>query len=137
VVLVMPNYAMPQVEYYEGRLGIRLPVLPVPFDEASLAATDRTLVTDADIEPLRHHLEGARDVWVVYRRTGHAGESDDRVLDLLRAARPELRHEALYGKALWLYRFGPTEPTSGPAAVPQAPSDLPSPAPATGERAGP
>ena len=101
-------------------------------------------MTDDDVERLRERLRDARNVWVTYRRTADVGQADDRVLDLLRSDRPQLRADLLYGKTMWLYRFGPAvpaavpaEPASGTAAVPQAPSELPSAAPAPGERAGP
>jgi hypothetical protein len=132
VVLDLPNYTLPLIEYYEGELGVRLPVLPVPFDEASLAPASSGLVTDTDLERLRRRIAGARDVWLVYRRAADVVPADDRVLDLLRASRPQLRADRLHGQTLWLYRFGPAA-----TAVPGAPADLPSPSPAKGERAGP
>jgi hypothetical protein len=144
LVLVMPNYTILMVDYYERKLGIRLPALPLPSDGAPWTDTDRALVTDDDVERLRERLRDARSVWVTYRRTADVGQADDRVLDLLRSDRPQLRADLLYGKTMWLYRFGPAvpaavpaEPASGTAAVPQAPSELPSTAPAPGERAGP
>ena len=45
VVLVVPNFTMPMVDYYEAKLGVRLPTLPVPYDEATLSGTDGSAVT--------------------------------------------------------------------------------------------
>ena len=107
VVLVVPNFTMPMVDYYEAKLGVRLPTLPVPYDEATLGWTDISTVTEDDLERLRKRTADARDVWVVYRRTAGLGRTDDAVLDALRASRPQLRADLVYGKTLWLYHFGP------------------------------
>jgi hypothetical protein len=107
VVLVVPNFTMPMVDYYEAKLGVRLPTLPVPYDEATLSGTDGWLVTGDDLERLKERTAAARDVWVIYRRTAELGRADDAVLDALHASRPELLADRVYGKILWLYRFGP------------------------------
>ena len=107
VVLVVPNFTLPMVDYYERKLGVRLPTLPVPYDEATLGSTDVSTVTEDDLERLGKRTADARDVWVVYRRTPELSRADDAVLDALRASRPQLRADLVYGKTMWLYRFGP------------------------------
>jgi hypothetical protein len=133
LLLVVPNFALPMVDYYERKLGVRLPTLPVPYDEATLAWTDVSTVTKDDLERLEKRTADARDVWVTYRRTPELSRADDAVLDMLRAKRPQLRADRVHGKTLWLYRFGPAQPPP----VPQAPEPLPSASPAQGESAGP
>jgi hypothetical protein len=120
----MPPYALPMVQYYVDRARVRLPIVPVPipavpFDQGQRMAPETILgearVTPERFEQVRPLLDGPEDVWLVYRRSADIAESNDRVLEYLRANRPELQAEALHARTLWLYRFGRPRPEGAPA----------------------
>ena len=144
VVLVVPNFTMPMVDYYERQARGAAADVAGALRRGVAGRHGRLARDRGRSRAAGKRTADARDVWVVYRRTAELSRADDAVLDALRASRPQLRADLLYGKTMWLYRFGPAvpaavpaEPASGTAAVPQAPSELPSATPAPGERAGP